>query len=101
MQMAGEMRLETDPERAFDALLDPGVLERSIPGCKAFERLGDGQWRLAAELGVAGVGGRYQGTLAVLDASRPRAMRLEMELTGGPGSVSAAISVRRASSATG
>lgn len=92
--MAGEMHLETDPGQAFAALLDPGVLGRSIPGCKSFEQLSDGRYQLTAELGVAGVGGRYQGSLTVSDADRPHALRLQLEMMGGPGAVSATISVQ-------
>ncbi|MHB1505171.1 MAG: CoxG family protein [Sulfobacillus sp.] len=93
MEMAGEMRLAADPDRAFNALLDPDVLARAIPGCKSFQQQTAGRYQLTAELGVAGVGGRYQGTLAVIDPQPPHSMRLQLELTGGPGSVSATILV--------
>lgn len=94
MEMSGELRLEQPPARAFLAVLDEGVLARSIPGCKTFTQVGERRYQLVAELGVAGVGGRYHGALEVRDMNPPESMRLLLEMTGGPGSVSATIGVQ-------
>lgn len=101
MEISGEMHLAVSLGLAFSGLLDPGVLSRSIPGLKSFTALGEGRYQLVTELGVAGVGGRYQGTLEVVEAKPPESMRLVLELTGGPGSVSATIAVTLAADNAG
>ena len=51
----------------FGALVDPGVLRSSIPGCQTLTVIGPDAYEATLKIGVAGLKGIYQGTAAVLD----------------------------------
>jgi carbon monoxide dehydrogenase subunit G len=48
MDMTGERRIPAPRKRVWDALLNPDVLRRAIPGCKALERTGDNAFKATA-----------------------------------------------------
>jgi carbon monoxide dehydrogenase subunit G len=41
MKIEGTQELRASRERVFQSLIDPGVLQRCIPGCERLERTGD------------------------------------------------------------
>ena len=44
MKFTGENVLNAPVEKAWDALLDPAVLVRTIPGCEKLEATGYEEW---------------------------------------------------------
>ncbi len=81
------------PERVFDALVDPAILQRCIPGCESLVATGPDVYAAIVKIGVAGLKGSYTGTAAVTDRHRPFALRLVVDGKGGPGFVRGAASV--------
>ena len=51
----------------FEALVDPGVLRSSIPGCQTLTVIGPDAYEATLKVGVAGLKGVYRGTAEVLD----------------------------------
>ena len=43
MRMSAEQRVPASQQAVWDALNDPEVLRRSIPGCESVERIGDNE----------------------------------------------------------
>ena len=62
-------------DRVWDALLDPAVLARVMPGVQKFE----------VKLGVPAVRGSYSGSVQIVDKQPPNSYRLRGEGKGGPG----------------
>jgi uncharacterized protein len=72
-------------DRVWDALLDPGVLARVMPGVEKFEEVGPEKYAVAMKLGVPAVRGSYTGSVEIVDKHPPESYRLRGEGKGGPG----------------
>jgi uncharacterized protein len=85
MDISGSYTLNAPREQVWDALLDPDLLKRAIPGCESLEQTGDNQYALRLNVDVAGVKGAYQGTMRVLDAQKPESYRVVVDGAGARG----------------
>jgi len=87
--------IPADRERVFEALVDPEILQRVIPGCEALTETGPDQYVATIKIGAAGLKGTYTGKAAVRDKHPPESLRLEFDGKGAPGFVrgSAAIAL--------
>jgi carbon monoxide dehydrogenase subunit G len=74
-------------ERVFDALTDPAVLQRCIPGCEQMEKTGKNQYSAKLSAGVGPVKGSFTATVTLEELRRPEHYRLVMEGKGQPGFV--------------
>lgn len=90
MLIEGEHRIEgVARERVFEALGDPAVLARSVPGCRELVDRGDGVYDLAIDAGVGAVRGSYAGQVRVGERRASELYAAVLEASGGPGSVRA------------
>jgi len=90
--MVIEGRYEIDgvpPERVFDALGDPAILARAVPGCRELTDRGDGVYDLAIDAGVGAVRGRYAGAVTIGDRRPHELYEAVLEASGTPGAVRA------------
>ena len=94
MKIAGEATLQAPVGTVWDALLDPAVLVRSIPGCERLEATGENSYAMTVTVGVAAIKGTYSGTCALSDLEEHRSLRLTGEGAGAPGTISADVAVR-------
>ena len=67
MKFTGENVLDAPVDRAWDALLDPAVLVRTIPGCERLEATGDNAYAMTVTAGVASIKGTYAGSCELRD----------------------------------
>jgi len=72
-------------DRVWDALLDPAVLARVMPGVQKFEVIGPDTYSVSMKLGVPAVRGSYSGSVQIVDKQPPNSYRLRGEGKGGPG----------------
>ena len=72
-------------DRVWDALLDPAVLARVMPGVQKFEVIGPDKYSVSMKLGVPAVRGSYNGSVQIVDKQPPNSYRLRGEGKGGPG----------------
>ena len=72
MKITGANTVPYPAAQVWDALLDPAVLVRTIPGCERLEATGENAYAMTVTAGVAAIKGTYAGscTLADLDAAR-------------------------------
>ncbi|HEY4724874.1 MAG TPA: SRPBCC domain-containing protein, partial [Actinomycetota bacterium] len=61
MRIAGNATLHAPVEAVYQALKDPRVLVRTIPGCERLEQVGDDAYAMTVTAGVASVRGTYAG----------------------------------------
>ena len=87
MKVEGTFTIKADKDRVWALLQDPDVLAVCIPGCEKLEPTGDDTFAATLNVGVAGIKGRYQGTVAVADRDPPHGYRMIVEGSGGPGFV--------------
>lgn len=101
MKVAGSHELSSARQQVWDALQDPAVLARTLPGCEALEVTGPGRYVATLTAGVASVKGTYRGKIALSEQQEPASYRLTAEGAGAPGTVQADALVRLSDNGTG
>ncbi|TDD76539.1 carbon monoxide dehydrogenase [Actinomadura rubrisoli] len=94
MQVTGSANVAAPLARVWDALQDPAVLARTIPGCQSLEETGPDAYRMTVSAGVASIKGIYEGRVELADPDPPRAFTLRARGQGAPGTVEATVRVR-------
>jgi uncharacterized protein len=96
MKVSGSATLHAPVERVYQALNDPAVLVRTIPGCERLERAGEDAYKMTVTAGVASVRGTYAGDVRIADQHPPHGFVLKASGAGAPGTVSADVQVQLA-----
>jgi len=94
MKLSGEHTVAAPRQDVWDALQDPAVLARTLPGCTQLQVTGPEQYRATINAGVASVKGTYQGEVRMADIQAPQAYTLHASGAGAPGTVRAEAKVR-------
>jgi carbon monoxide dehydrogenase subunit G len=94
MRIAGEATLQAPVEAVWEALLDPGVLVRTIPGCERLETVGENAYSMTVTVGIAAIRGTYAGTCALTELRPHEGLTLKAEGAGAPGTIAADVAVR-------
>jgi len=89
MRIEGSVIVAAPRQAVWDALQDPAVLARTLPGCDAFEAVGPDAYRATITAGIASIKGTYLGDVALSDRVAPEQYRLHASGSGAPGTVSA------------
>ncbi len=98
MKVSGSAVLNAPRERVWQALNDPAVLVRTIPGCQRLEAIGDDAYAMTLTAGVASIKGVYSGEVRITDQAPPDTFVLKAKGSGTPGTVSASVLVSLAAS---
>ena len=94
MRFTGEQTLRAPVDAVWDALLDPAVLVRSIPGCERLETTGENRWDMTVTAGVAAVRGTYSGSCELTDLVPHESLVMRVRAAGASGTVDATVPVR-------
>ena len=65
-----------DRQRVFDALGDPAILRRCIPGCESLTATAADAYEATLKIGVPGIKGVYAGTAAISNKHPPESLTL-------------------------
>ena len=84
MEMQGSRHLAVPQQQAWDALNDPEVLKKCIPGCEKVEATGENQYAIGMAVKVGPVAARFTGRIQLLDVLPPNSYTLAFEGQGGP-----------------
>ncbi len=93
MKVSGEATLHAPADRVWNALNDPAVLVRTIPGCERLEATGPDAYSMVVTAGVASVKGTYAGKVALTDRDEPHSFLMTASGAGGPGTVNTEVRV--------
>jgi carbon monoxide dehydrogenase subunit G len=96
MDISGSYTFAAPPDRVWALLMDPQVISSCIPGCEAFEPIGEDRYKAKLNVALAAITGSYEGTIVLSEKAEPTSYRLTADGQGRPGFVkgSAAISLR-------
>jgi len=94
MKFTGQNTLAAPVEQAWDALLDPAVLVRTIPGCERLEATGDNAYAMTVTAGVASIKGTYAGSCVLTDLVEHESLVMKLDGAGAPGTIGATVNVR-------
>lgn len=86
--ISGERRLEVTRAELWQALLDPQVLSRTLPGCESLERVSPEEFRGVLTVQVGPVKGRFEGVLELSNVRPLEGYRFTLEGSGPPGHMS-------------
>jgi carbon monoxide dehydrogenase subunit G len=93
MKISGDNTIPHPVERVWDALLDPAVLVRTIPGCERLETTGENTYAMTVTAGVAAIRGTYDGTCALSDLKEHESLVMRLRGAGAPGTIDATVNV--------
>jgi uncharacterized protein len=93
MKITGQNTIAFPVEQVWDALLDPAVLVRTIPGCERLETTGDHTYAMTVTAGVASIRGTYAGSCALSDLHPHESLVMRLQGSGAPGTIDATVHV--------
>ncbi len=85
MKLTGAHQVGAPRQAVWDALNDPRVLAKCIPGCEKLERTDGDNYTAHLTAGVAAIKGSFTGKVSLKDPVPSTSYTLHMEGKGGPG----------------
>lgn len=85
MKIEGTHEVHASRERVYQALIDPAVLQRCIPGCEKLEKTGDDAYSATLRTGVGSIKGVFTGNVKLEDMRPPSHYRIVVDGKGQPG----------------
>lgn len=83
MDMTGSYDIPAPRQQVWEALNNPEVLKKSIPGCQSFEKLSDSDMRATVVMKIGPVKATFRGKVALSDIEVARGYRITGEGEGG------------------
>jgi carbon monoxide dehydrogenase subunit G len=94
MKLNGSHVVHAPRQQVWEALRDPAVLVRTIPGCQELAEIADDTYAARVRAGVASIKGIYDGRVAISDQDPPAFYTLRASGSGGPGTIDATAAIR-------
>ncbi len=94
MKITGKHALAVPRDVVWEAILDPEVLSRTLPGCEDMAPVGNNQFRGKLKMKVGPVQGLFEGGVELLDLDPQNGYNLKMDGKGAPGFVTGTGSIR-------
>ena len=85
MKLEGTYTFDAPCEVVWQALLDPEVLGRVMPGGEALEKIGENEYKAVLKIRVGPVQGQFEGLVTLLDINPPESYRMQVSGKGAPG----------------
>lgn len=83
MMFTGEYRFSQSAQRIWEALNDPAVLLRTIPGCESVEQVSETEFAAAVKISIGPLKLRFRGTIHLSDLDPPWHYTIACEGNGG------------------
>ena len=94
MKIVGKHAFAVPRDVVWEAILDPDVLSRTLPGCEDMAPVGEHRFRGKLKMKIGPVQGLFEGGVELLDLDPPNGYSLKMDGKGAPGFVNGAGSLR-------
>lgn len=101
MKLQGTHTLDAPKPVVWEALLDPEVLARTLPGITRLERTEGDRFEASMNIKVGPVQGKFDGHVELSDLTPPNGYRMRMHGQGAPGFVDGAGAITLADAAEG
>ncbi|MCK9507023.1 MAG: carbon monoxide dehydrogenase subunit G [Pigmentiphaga sp.] len=83
MEITGNQIIAAPRQAVWDALNDPAVLKRCLPGCEKVEQLGEDEFKIIITAAIGPLRARFNGKLNVTQANPPASCIMVFEGQGG------------------
>jgi carbon monoxide dehydrogenase subunit G len=87
MRLEGTHLFAAPRTAVWDALMDPNVLSRALPGGEQLELVGENRYRAVMNVKVGPVQGRFEGKIELGDIVAPERYVMKVDGQGAPGFV--------------
>jgi carbon monoxide dehydrogenase subunit G len=84
MNIDGEYRIPAPPQRVWEGLNDPAVLQASLPGCEALEQTGANEFTATVKAKIGPVSAMFKGKVELSELDPPHGYTLSGRGQGGP-----------------
>ena len=101
MKISGSSTLDAPVDQVWQAIQDPAVLARCIPGCHTLTTVDEDRYAMSVTAGVAAIKGTYAGEVSLADLVAPHSLTMKASGAGAPGTIDADVKVRLAPAAGG
>lgn len=101
MKLSGTASLNASPQEVWEAVHDPAVLARCLPGCQQLTVVGTHEYAMTVTAGVSAIKGTYDGRVTLSRQQHPESFVMTAVGAGAPGTVNADVLVRLAPSHSG
>ena len=83
MEMSGSQRIEAPREKVWEALNDPDVLKKSIPGCQEIQKASPTDMSAKVVLKIGPIKATFMGKVTLSDLDPPNGYTISGEGQGG------------------
>ncbi|GHB44848.1 hypothetical protein GCM10007094_37740 [Pseudovibrio japonicus] len=83
MEMSGEQQIPASQEKVWEALNDPELLKKCIPGCDSLEKTSDTEMTATVTAKVGPVKAKFKGAVTLSDLNPPNSYKISGEGKGG------------------
>ncbi|HEY4073418.1 MAG TPA: carbon monoxide dehydrogenase subunit G [Herbaspirillum sp.] len=83
MELKGEQQIALPQESVWQALNDPAVLQKCIPGCELIEPSGENEYKVVMSVSVGPIKAKFNGKLLLTDIVAPVSYKIVFEGSGG------------------
>ena len=87
MKIEGTHEIQAPREVVYQALTNPQILQRCIPGCQSLEKTDENTYVATMKAGVGSVKGTFKGNVRLEDMQQPTHYRMIVDGKGAPGFV--------------
>lgn len=94
MELEGTYTFDAPQKVVWEALMDPNVLARIMPGCEKLEEVEENKYQGILKIKVGPVQGKFQGIISLTDVNAPDTYTLNVDGKGAPGFMKATGNVR-------
>lgn len=101
MKINGTHKFKANSTRVFNAILDPSVLQKCIPGCDSVEQLDASRLQLNITTPLPGLKGPFAVVVNLVQHQAPNRIVLGVKRQGRGGSVDATANINIADEADG
>lgn len=85
MHLEGSYTFQAPREVVWDAIMDPEVMGKALPGGEKLEKTSDSEYQGVMNVRVGPVQGRFQGKIELQDVNRPESCTMSVDGRGAPG----------------
>ena len=82
MKVEGSYEINAGINKVWDALNDPEILAKMIPGATALERVSENSYKATMNVGVGMIKGKFEGTIDLIDPIEPESYTLKVTAKG-------------------
>jgi carbon monoxide dehydrogenase subunit G len=83
MEITGTQTIAAPRQRVWDALNDPEILKKSLPGCESVERTSAQEFKVIMAAAIGPLRARFNGLLKMSDIQAPESCTMVFEGQGG------------------